>query len=43
MKRMSQGYYCALIELGAGFDMELTAKENIYLNGALLGYKKGAY
>ena len=28
----------ALIELGAGFDMELTARENIYLNGALLGY-----
>ena len=23
-----------------GFDMELTAKENIYLNGALLGYRK---
>ena len=27
-----------LIELGAGFDPELTARENIYLNGALLGY-----
>ena len=29
-----------LIELGAGFDGELTARENIYLNGALLGHKK---
>ena len=29
-----------LIELGAGFDPELTARENIYLNGALLGYAK---
>ena len=29
-----------LIELGAGFDPELTARENIYLNGALLGYTK---
>ena len=29
-----------MIELGAGFDMELTARENIYLNGAILGYSK---
>mgnify|MGYP003372732620 CR=1 FL=1 len=29
-----------LIELGAGFDIELTARENIYLNGSLLGYTK---
>ncbi|MBF0947049.1 MAG: ABC transporter ATP-binding protein [Atopobium sp.] len=35
-----KGTIAPLIELGAGFDMELTAKENIYLNGALLGYKK---
>lgn len=34
------GYISPLIELGAGFDPELTARENIYLNGALLGYKK---
>jgi ABC-2 type transport system ATP-binding protein len=32
------GSIAPLIELGAGFDMELTARENIYLNGALLGY-----
>ena len=34
------GSIAPLIELGAGFDMELTAKENIYLNGSLLGYSK---
>ncbi len=34
------GLIAPLIELGAGFDGELTAKENIYLNGAVLGYKK---
>lgn len=34
------GSIAPLIELGAGFDMELTARENIYLNGALLGYPK---
>ena len=34
------GTIAPLIELGAGFDMELTAKENIYLNGSLLGYRK---
>ena len=32
------GNICPMIELGAGFDMELTARENIYLNGAVLGY-----
>lgn len=34
------GNICPMIELGAGFDMELTARENIYLNGAVLGYSK---
>ncbi len=34
------GTIAPLIELGAGFDSELTARENIYLNGALLGYDK---
>ena len=34
------GNIAPLIELGAGFDMELTARENIYLNAALLGYSK---
>lgn len=35
-----RGNIAPLIELGAGFDYELTARENIYLNGALLGYTK---
>ena len=34
------GNIAPLIELGAGFDGELTARENIYLNGAVLGYSK---
>ena len=34
------GSIAPLIELGAGFDMDLTARENVYLNGALLGYPK---
>lgn len=34
------GTIAPLIELGAGFDAELTARENVYLNGALLGYSK---
>lgn len=32
------GSVAPLIELGAGFDLDLTANENIYLNGAILGY-----
>ncbi|SHK15507.1 ABC transporter ATP-binding protein [Hespellia stercorisuis] len=34
------GSVAPLIELGAGFDMDLTAAENVYLNGALLGYPR---
>lgn len=34
------GVISPMIELGAGFDYELTARENIYLNGAVLGYSK---
>lgn len=34
------GSIVPLIELGAGFDMDLTARENIYLNGAVLGYDR---
>ncbi len=29
-----------LLTLGTGFDVELTAKENVYLNGAIIGYSK---
>ena len=32
------GSIAPLIEVGAGFDPELTAKENIFLNGAILGH-----
>ncbi len=35
-----KGRIAPLIELGAGFDMDLTARENVFLNGALLGYPK---
>ena len=34
------GNICPMIELGAGFDMDLTARENIFLNGAVLGYSR---
>jgi len=33
-----KGAIAPLIELGAGFDPNLTARENIYLNGAILGH-----
>ncbi len=35
-----QGRLNALIEVGAGFHQDLTGRENIYLNGAILGMKK---
>ena len=35
-----QGVIAPLIELGAGFDANLTARENIYLNGTVLGHSK---
>lgn len=34
------GSISPLIELGAGFDFELTGRENIFLNGAILGHSK---
>nr|WP_172247703.1 ABC transporter ATP-binding protein [Saccharibacillus endophyticus] len=34
------GTIAPMIELGAGFDIDLTARENIFLNGAVLGYSK---
>ena len=33
-----RGDIAPLIELGAGFDLDLTARENVYLNGAVLGH-----
>jgi ABC-2 type transport system ATP-binding protein/lipopolysaccharide transport system ATP-binding protein len=34
------GSIAPLIELGAGFDMNLSARENIFLNGTVLGYSR---
>lgn len=34
------GSVAPLIELGAGFDQEMTARENIFLNGCILGYSR---
>ena len=36
----TDGTISPMIELGAGFDMDLTARENIFLNGSVLGYSK---
>lgn len=33
------GVIAPMIELGAGFDADLTARENVYLNGAVLGFE----
>jgi ABC-type polysaccharide/polyol phosphate transport system ATPase subunit len=35
-----RGRVAPLLELGAGFDMELTGRENVYLNGAILGFRR---
>ncbi len=36
----TDGVISPLIELGAGFDFELTTRENIYLNGSVLGFDR---
>jgi len=35
-----RGQVSPLLELGAGFDSELTGRENVYLNSAILGFSK---
>lgn len=35
-----QGNVVPMLELGSGFDMDLTGRENIFLNGAILGYSE---
>ena len=39
-KVYKKGKIAPLLELGAGFDMQYTGAENIYLYGAVLGYSK---
>ena len=36
------GRIAALLELGAGFNPEFSGRENVYINGALAGYSRGA-
>lgn len=35
-----QGNVVPMLELGSGFDQDLTGRENIFLNGAILGYSE---
>ena len=35
-----RGNVVPMLELGSGFDLDLTGRENIYLNGAIMGYDK---
>lgn len=39
-KIVAEGEVAALLELGSGFDGDLSVKENAYLRGAMLGYTK---
>lgn len=37
---ITKGNVVPMLELGSGFDMDLTGRENIFLNGAILGYSE---
>ncbi len=37
---VTTGSVVPMLELGSGFDMDLTGRENIFLNGAILGYSE---
>ena len=37
---ITRGNIVPMLELGSGFDMELSGRENIFLNGAILGYSE---
>ena len=36
----AHGNIVPMLELGSGFDLELTGRENVFLNGAILGYSE---
>lgn len=40
-KVTSRANIVPMLELGSGFDLEMTGRENIFLNGAILGYSEG--
>jgi len=37
---ITEGTIAPMLELGSGFDPDLTGRENVFLNGAILGYSK---
>lgn len=37
---VTHGNVVPMLELGSGFDLDLTGRENIFLNGAILGYSE---
>ncbi|MBR5108633.1 MAG: ABC transporter ATP-binding protein [Clostridia bacterium] len=39
-KAVVRGNVAPMLELGSGFDMDMTGRENIFLNGAILGYSE---
>ena len=39
----TKGTIAPLIELGAGFDMNMTARENVFLNGTVLGHSRNLW
>lgn len=40
---VTHGNIVPMLELGSGFDMDLSGRENIYLNGSILGYSKSSW